>query len=803
MRSPFPQLLRALSLVAVAWFVATAPGIAAERTTPETAAAHALIVRVLPDAAERFTCELIPADSGRDVSEYEAGPQNTIVLRGNSANALAVAFNQYLRREAHLDYDWLAAGPLHPSDALPAPAAKLRLTCAAAERFFLNYCTYGYTLPWWNWTQWERFLDWMAMNGINRPLLQTGQEAVWQRVWQSYGMSAEATCAYFSAPAHLPWHRMANLDRWGGPLPQSYLDAQRDLQKQILTRARALGMRAVLPAFSGHVPRELATLRPGAHVVPIKPGWSGMTADYATFFLDPNDPLFAEIQGRFLAEQTTLYGTDHLYAADPFNEMDPPSWEPTYLADVARSIYRGLSAADPDARWYQMTWTFTYEKMRAAWTDERLVAMLRAVPVGRMVLLDYAAEQQEFYSMTHDAHGLPFVWDYLGNFGGNTHLEAPLAKIAALGARALARPNCVGVGSTLEAIGVNPSVYDLLFELPWQTGASLDLDRWVIAYADRRAGGADPAVRAAWQLLARDVLVDNSRRRGTYGSVFQGLPPLATWRGRKQNSQLDYPPAALVSALEQLLRAGPAAQQADGYRFDVVNFTRQALGNLADRVSRRLLAAAAARDAKAFRREADLFLALGRDLDALLGTRREFLLGSWLADARRCGATPEEADAFERNAREILTAWHQPGGELTDYASRQWNGLVRDYYLPRWEKWIELTAADLEGGAPFREDEFVAWVNERCTRWIGSVRSGDYATQPAGDAVALSRQLLARYRTELLAVHAPRRSAQPESAPNRSEVAEFVRISRGKTGESLTASATTHAQSLTVSVAGS
>jgi hypothetical protein len=56
-------------------------------------------------------------------------------------------------------------------------------------RFFLNYCTYGYTMPWWKWPQWERFIDWMALNGVNMPLAITGQEAVWQKVWRKYGMT--------------------------------------------------------------------------------------------------------------------------------------------------------------------------------------------------------------------------------------------------------------------------------------------------------------------------------------------------------------------------------------------------------------------------------------------------------------------------------------------------------------------------------------------------------------------------------------------------------------------------------------
>ena len=45
-----------------------------------------------------------------------------------------------------------------------------------------NVCTFGYTYVWWNWTRWEREIDWMVLNGVNLPLAFTGQEAITQRV---------------------------------------------------------------------------------------------------------------------------------------------------------------------------------------------------------------------------------------------------------------------------------------------------------------------------------------------------------------------------------------------------------------------------------------------------------------------------------------------------------------------------------------------------------------------------------------------------------------------------------------------
>ena len=49
---------------------------------------------------------------------------------------------------------------------------------------------------------------------INMPLAITGQEAIWYKVWSKLGLRDEEIRGYFTGPAHLPWHRMCNLDGW-------------------------------------------------------------------------------------------------------------------------------------------------------------------------------------------------------------------------------------------------------------------------------------------------------------------------------------------------------------------------------------------------------------------------------------------------------------------------------------------------------------------------------------------------------------------------------------------------------------
>jgi alpha-N-acetylglucosaminidase len=715
-------------------------------TTGPDVYAEALIARVLPGHHEMFITEIIPSEEGKDVFEIEASADKKIILRGNNPLSVAMAFNWYLRYYAHLSYDWQATGPLSAIGHLPLPERKIHQVCLAKERFFNNTCTFGYTYPFWNWQQWERLIDWMAMNGINRPLMLAGQEAVWLKVWQSFGMKEDEVCAYFSGPAHLPWHRMANMDKWGGPLPISYIEGQMKLQQHLLERLRQLGMKPILPAFSGHVPPQLKPLRPDARITRIDPGWGGMEGEYTTWFLDPGDPMFFEIQEKYLLEQNLLYGTDHLYSADPFNEITPPSWEPEYLASIGKTIYQTMAAADKDAVWYQMAWTFLYD---IRWTAPRLSAMIKAVPVGKMVLLDYACEQSEYFRRSDNFYGASFIWCYLGNFGGNTQIVAPLSKISKRLENALPVENCLGVGSTLEGINVNPEIYELTFEVPWMRNAHAELSQWMKDYAIRRTGIEDSSVISAWKLMAKKVLVDSGVGIWTHGVIYQVIPSVDMNKNRMVNYSIPYKNADLATVLEKMLQASPESKKSDNYRFDVVNITRQLLGNYGTVLHKKMMEAYRNQNLADFRDYADQFIRMGHEIDTLLGTRHEFLLGRWIRDARSWGKGPAEKDYYEKNARQIITTWHKADKGLTDYANRQWNGLFGTYYLPRWQDFINRLDKSLSEGHPVNLDEAAKWRGDFETTWVEEL-SSRFIEVPKGSPVKYAGYLFRKYRGAIM-----------------------------------------------------
>ena len=125
---------------------------------------------------------------------------------------------------------------------------------------------------------------------------------------------------------------MCNVDRWQGPLPQSWIDGQAELQKRILKRERELNMKPVLPAFSGHIPRELAGVVDQPLDTSQVARWGNFSQERRCTFLSPMDPMFSRIQKDFLEEQTRMYGTSHIYGLDSFNEVARDRFTAAYYA---------------------------------------------------------------------------------------------------------------------------------------------------------------------------------------------------------------------------------------------------------------------------------------------------------------------------------------------------------------------------------------------------------------------------------------------------------------------------------------
>ena len=697
-----------------------------------------LIKRVLPARSSSFVVEEMDAAAGKDVFELESRGSK-IVLRGNNGVAIASALYYYLTEYCHCQITWNGNNLKLPT-VLPPVKQKVHKETPYIYRYYLNYCTFNYSMSWWDWSRWEREIDWMALHGINMPLAITGEEYTWYLVYKEMGFSDADLKGFFTGPAYFSWFWMGNIDGWGGPLPLSWMKRHFELQKKILQRQRSLGMKPVLPAFTGHVPAAFKTKFPGSKLKATN--WTNGFAD--TYILDSEDPMFARIGKLFLEKQTALLGTDHLYSADTFNENEPPSDEPEYLEKLSARVYEGMRQADTAAVWVMQGWLFYSD--RKFWKEPQTEALLKAVPNDKMILLDLATEIEPVWKRTQAFYGKPWIWNMLHNFGGNTNLFGRMDVVATEPAKALNDPksgNLKGIGLTMEGIEQNPVLYELMMENTWRT-TPIDLNEWLPKFVLNRYGAKNESANKAWEILRKTVysVPEDKYIRDGAESIIQARPTLDS-ASRWAKTKLNYDSKDLLPAWNALIVASGTLKNSDGFQYDLVDVSRQVLANYAFPLQRKFVQAYHQKDMVSFKRYSAEFIELIKDMDALLATRKDFMLGPWVADARKWGTTEQEKAIYEQNAKDLITLWGDKNCPLNEYACRQWSGLLTDFYKPRWEKYFLKMEASMKSGKPVDNELFTKEIKDWEWKWVNSRK--DYPVKVIGNAVEQSRKMYAKY----------------------------------------------------------
>ena len=703
-------------------------------------ASYELIERVVPDYADLFEVEYLPKEGEADIFELEQCGDK-IVLRGNNGVSVASALNYYLKNYAHCEYSWNASNLKFP-DPVPTVPEKVRKETPYQYRHYFNYCTFNYTSSWWDWDRWQFEIDYMALHGINMPLAMTGQNAVWDRVYRKLGFSDEDMDKFFTGPAYFMWFWAGNIDAWCGPLPASWKEIHEKLQKQILARERELGMTPILPAFTGHVPPTFMKKYPEAKLKRLN--WEGRFDD--PFVLEPDDPMFKTIGNMFMEEQIKTFGTDHFYGADTFNEMYPPSSDSTYLNGIGKAVYQSMADVDSEAVWVMQGWMF-HDK-RSFWQPDQMKAYLGGVPDKGLIVLDLWGEEFPIWDRTEAFYGKQWIWCMLHNFGGRNMMYGNAAKLAAEPSRVLNDPSAGalrGIGAVPEGIEQNPMIYSLLFDHVWRRDA-IDLDSWLKNYAHSRYGVQDENMERAWEILKQTTYA----HEGNYESAIMARPTFErdnVWA----YTGIPYDPAEIIDVWELMLASVDRLQENPCYRYDLVLVGKQVLANYATVIQQKFREDYDTKDLPAFERNRREFMELIDDVDALMATHEAFLLGKWINDAKRWGTTKEESQLYEKNARDLVTLWGDKDAFLHDYASKQWAGLFKGFYKPRWEMFLTAVDDCIRNDKVFEaevvDDQIRAWEWE----WVNS--SEPYTDKPEGDLIVISKAMYEKYAAKLRSIY--------------------------------------------------
>lgn len=132
---------------------------------------------------------------------------------------------------------------------------------------------------------------------------------------------------------------------------------------------------------------------------------------------------------------------------------------------------------------------------------------------------------------------------------------------------------------------------------------------------------------------------------------------------------------------------------------------------------RDLVRAYEAKDVEEVKLKARAFLELLLVQDNLLATQPNFMLGNWVNQARRVGQTLADKDRNEWNARTIITVWgnRESAYMLHNYAYKEWSGVLKDVYYPRWRDFFTQLILEMETGEKQPEIDYFA-MDERWTR---------------------------------------------------------------------------------------
>jgi len=287
--------------------------------------------------------------------------------------------------------------------------------------------------------------------------------------------------------------------------------------------------------------------------------------------------------------------------------------------------------------------------------------MFNAGDKDKSLALDLWCDVAPFWKRCNGYNGTPWIWSMVHNFGGNLGMEANLPRLCKDLAYTFASPqkgNLQGIAFVPEGSHENPVVYELLTEIGWR-GVPKNLNAWIENYIHARYGKKNLAASKAWQLMLKSNYNITSGQ-SPFNSVIASSPRInknphaRTWA---KGSKPLYDNRLLAKAWQQMLTASQQLGKIDSFRFDLADISRQTLCNLSYPIYISMINAYKSKNLPKFEKHAKDFLELIKDIDTMVATRQDCLMGKWIADARSWGDTKKEKKYLDLCARMLVTTW--------------------------------------------------------------------------------------------------------------------------------------------------
>lgn len=654
-----------------------------------------------------------------------------IILISNSGLGLASAFNCYLKEVCSCHVSRFGKQVNLPHN-LPQVNGKIDRKTNCKYRYAYNYCTHSYSMAFWTAEDWQKEIDFLAMNGVNLVLDILGMEEVYRRFLTKLGYRHREIKNFLVGPAYYAWFYMSNICSIGGPIHDDFFYEKCEMARKNHRRMQALGMNIVLQAYTGIVPRDIQ--KKDRDIPVIEQGrWKGIERP---LIVNPDSVSYIKYAKLFYECQKEVFGDiTHFYAGDICHEGGK-------LGKKAKEAYTNVMESmlqfDKEAMWVIQCWSLNPNK-----TFTNAVKQYRN---NHIMMLDL-----HFEKINHNANKFSRLAKYgnvlsglLNNFGGRQGLYGPVDTISKKLREASEKPNFKGIALTAESTNVNPILTELFFSCVWEDVKNVD--EWVQKYALRRYGKESENISKSMEILLKTVYAEENCTSMFGAPESMGcrrpLDPEAKMFTARGSVKIPYSKSEFDEAVKLFLKDYDKFKNNECYIYDAVDLLRQSISNKMTSTVKKMNSAYKSKDYFAFMDYSEKLLSLMDTLDRVLLNSKYFSFASYYEPVVEY---TDKLDDFTKqlyriNAKALITTWYcrllSDKGNLHDYAHRQYGDLMNSFYKMRWEKLIEQVKIEMDGG----KSQEIDWFKHE---WDWVLSDTKYTKKVREDSLkALGKQIL-------------------------------------------------------------
>ncbi|MBQ7956453.1 MAG: alpha-N-acetylglucosaminidase C-terminal domain-containing protein [Clostridia bacterium] len=628
-----------------------------------------LISRIAPQIKDCFIYEIVEKTTEQDWYGYKT-KDGKICLSGTDNVCIAKAFGKYLENCLNKKIT-PCCGDMGEITEAPLPEKEFSAYIPQKLRVFGDYTLYSNDAWKWNFEKWEKFLDTLAINGINMAVNLVGNEGVCFYTLIKMDFPQDFALEFVSGPAFYSW-QMSN--RFYNYIPSKtfeHIERNLEMGKKVVARMKELGITPILSTFSGLVP-DITTKLFGAKEIIVEDKWAAFAKTYK-FRID--SPSFRRFFLKYLEVQDEYLGTSDYYLCNQLcaSSAGTKKKEIAYLENAAKELDRAADFYNENA-----TLVFSSEGYRPEFMSK--------IKRCNTLVLDIDSAMHE---KANGFNGCEFI---LGNSQHNNSHNSMQGDIDEIADNPYLEckekyPNAVGAGLFPENLNQNPMFFALSFDVLTEKG-KIDLTEWYKKYEIARYGTTDDNAEKRLSLY-RKTCYSKEHSAVPVGSAICTRPQLnLRHTGLYDRVEPLYDNDDLLEIYRSLRKLDC---DNEAYRYDVINIAKQLLDNIAFPLHGETANAYRERKMEPLEEKSQKFLGIIDDVNEMLVCHKLFNASCYIDELKKLAETDDELTYFIINYIASIGLWGPmiEDNQRYDYGWQLLGNFLPCYQKIRWQKFFE------------------------------------------------------------------------------------------------------------------